>query len=397
MGTALPTSLVQGCTSPPPSLQSSLPMLRHPTLVLVLGTLACLVAVVMGVNQQKPSPQTVVVARGPVLPPVSPKTRPLFSNSRRGGGETLTGILHAAETPQVLRVDIVPFADAAVHVVDKSLALVPLTIADGSRFVCALPRSMSFPNDLLEALEKRGSDGSPKLAPAKPAEPVETAPASDSEAQSGGANTLALDVDELLEAWEVEEQAVFDVLKPLEGRCLLYEYGWWRYELCFGSHIRQWHDKDQDFKLGIFNQAESEAAQVAEVESHLDSLVVRQLDPDTAPAEAWKPSYLTQIYDSGTVCDLTGLPRQTELLFTCKPSVPGAALVQIEELRTCVYRIRINTALMCTPEAMASFADTSISPTATSATTTSSSRHHSSKPLTSNSVRVVSCAPIPIQ
>ena len=52
-------------------------------------------------------------------------------------------------------------------------------------------------------------------------------------------------------------------MEPLSGKCLYRIEGWWTYEVCFGSHVRQYHEEadksppKMDYYLGKFDEKES--------------------------------------------------------------------------------------------------------------------------------------------
>ena len=333
--------------------------------------------------------KTLAVARAAFLPSLRSATQSIFAappltplGLARAGS---SAVLAAPGVADVVRVELRELASDPTLVVDRNTRLVPVELDSGARYLCALPRTMAFPEQLAAALDgadigQLASEDGAQVESDDAAE-AEAAPAvvvKDKDKVEGEADD---DEGSLLERWGLSAADIEAVLAPLNGRCLLYEYGWWKYKLCMGRYLRQWHDSAQDYKLGVYNADESAETQLAEVESHLDSAALRGVDPATALPGLWKPSYLTQIYDSGTACDVTGQPRRTELVFSCKPSVPSASLAHIEELRTCEYRIRIHTALVCRPR---------------STEETGNGRLVGSEPATPSTTRIrtIRCAPV---
>jgi len=65
-----------------------------------------------------------------------------------------------------------------------------------------------------------------------------------------------------------------------------------------------------------------------------------------------KRQYWRQYYGNGTLCDLTGKPRESEVRVQCAPGEPSY-LVSIEEVSTCKYLVQFSSNLLCKHPAFA--------------------------------------------
>ena len=52
------------------------------------------------------------------------------------------------------------------------------------------------------------------------------------------------------------------------------------------------------------------------------------------------------MYDQGTTCDLTGMPRRCAIQYVCQPDGHGE-VYEIKETSTCEYEVIILTSLLC--------------------------------------------------
>jgi protein OS-9 len=69
---------------------------------------------------------------------------------------------------------------------------------------------------------------------------------------------------------------------------------------------------------------------------------------------SWEDSYVSQHYEDGTLCDLSGRPRQAETRLYCSPEGDGetgtnslGAIRAVTESSTCQYIVTIATPLLC--------------------------------------------------
>jgi hypothetical protein len=130
-------------------------------------------------------------------------------------------------------------------------------------------------------------------------------------------------------------------LEPMaSGSCISFSQEWWSYEFCYKKHIIQYHkakptdppEHNMEFCIGKYPTAE------------------KLEDPDFKyQKEIYKrgpfgKNYLTQMMVDGTICDITGKPRQAELRFYCGES---EGIQSVKEVSTCNYVVIINTPRLC--------------------------------------------------
>lgn len=109
--------------------------------------------------------------------------------------------------------------------------------------------------------------------------------------------------------------------------------GWWKFELCFGKHVRQYH-KDTSIYLGYFD-----------VEKHREWL-------EKTPSARNKRKLENQIshfYTGGDVCDKTNQPRHVEVKLKCTDSVgaPDVIALYLLEPRPCEYVLNVESSKIC--------------------------------------------------
>lgn len=130
-------------------------------------------------------------------------------------------------------------------------------------------------------------------------------------------------------------------LEPLkENSCIIYSQEWWSYEFCYKKYLTQFHEAkptdppehNMHFYLGKYPTKE-------ELE-----------DPDfeykkeTYKRGPFGKHYITQMLVDGTICDVTGKPRRTEIRYYCGES---EAITSIKEISTCNYIVIFHTPRLC--------------------------------------------------
>jgi len=118
-------------------------------------------------------------------------------------------------------------------------------------------------------------------------------------------------------------KSIDSYLLPLAGKCLYKMEHWWNYEFCFGKHVKQYHIPQQgeiiQYFLGLYKEGETKFSLY--------------------------PNYVSETYKSGTICDLTGKPRQIEIRYRCVNEVNFIS--QWKETSSCHYVLYIDTYLLC--------------------------------------------------
>ncbi|KAI8801090.1 hypothetical protein BJ742DRAFT_42806 [Cladochytrium replicatum] len=173
--------------------------------------------------------------------------------------------------------------------------------------------------------------------------------------------------NERREAEEDDEEAVrrkgmldtaLTLLDPLaKSKCLYMQETYWTYEICYGRHIRQFHDaipgrddKALEFFLGRYGAAAESLPGLPSKPHSASGSGSQELMQLGEYEDGVKVStYVKQTWGGGTICDLTGLPRRTEVQFHCAYGPDHISFVT--ETGTCSYLITVNTQRLCTDAA----------------------------------------------
>lgn len=133
-------------------------------------------------------------------------------------------------------------------------------------------------------------------------------------------------------SYNIAKDEINDLLEPFNSTCLYLFNGWWTYKVCFGKSVYQYHEEGNEVKDNI-------------------SLGHYSGDTDWSQVTIEEKSrsngrYHSQFYSNGTICDLTGDLRKTEVRFFCEPE--GADYIaRIDESSACVYIITVKTNKLC--------------------------------------------------
>jgi len=125
-----------------------------------------------------------------------------------------------------------------------------------------------------------------------------------------------------------------------EKFCSLRIEPYWRYELCHGKYLRQYHD-DKDAKvtaeyyLGSYPKDKNEATP----EFDFTKPPLKEFDGKILP-------YYPVNYIHGTHCDLTGQPRRTTVIYICANDQPRS-FQSITEIKSCVYEAVVAVKELC--------------------------------------------------
>lgn len=126
---------------------------------------------------------------------------------------------------------------------------------------------------------------------------------------------------------------------------------YWTYEFCHGRHIRQYHEEKgagnlpvvQEYYLGRYNREQfNQDLNAAKEKRNQDS----ESHPPIVKVDGMDLPYYEVIYDSGTNCDLTDIPRRSRVLYVCYPESKGE-IYELKETSTCEYEIVILTSALC--------------------------------------------------
>eukprot|EP01138_Halocafeteria_seosinensis_P012184 gb/GECG01012452.1/.p1 GENE.gb/GECG01012452.1/~~gb/GECG01012452.1/.p1 ORF type:complete len:567 (+),score=65.35 gb/GECG01012452.1/:1-1701(+) len=134
------------------------------------------------------------------------------------------------------------------------------------------------------------------------------------------------------------------IMKPINGSCSSLNKGWWTYEVCLGSHVKQFHQEGKSivsqFLLGKFNKTVDTYVDEGDPSMRLpsNSRLARNQPPEYLPAAVQK-------FDQGTLCDISNAPRQAEVRIQC--GVGHFVVTSIKEIRTCQYMIFVTSSHVC--------------------------------------------------
>ncbi|XP_028402326.1 protein OS-9-like isoform X2 [Dendronephthya gigantea] len=130
----------------------------------------------------------------------------------------------------------------------------------------------------------------------------------------------------------VTTEEINKLLEPLNNTCIIQINGWWSYKVCIGKSVWQYHDEGHEIKdnisLGHFSGNTNWS--IFTVEEEMED----------------SQRYHSHFYSNGTVCDITGNPRKTEVRFFCG-SQANDFISRIDEDSTCDYIINVYTDKLC--------------------------------------------------
>lgn len=147
---------------------------------------------------------------------------------------------------------------------------------------------------------------------------------------------------ELLEAKEYAAQALY---KDMMGECIYYLKDWWTYSFCYGRDIKQFHIDPSQLKLGV--PPDFRNADMLFVLGMFDRKPSGTMNYKVNIKNEGEVNYLSYTLNKGTVCDLTGKDRSTEVQFYCNPTQELDSVLWIKEIKSCEYKMAISTKKIC--------------------------------------------------
>ncbi|CAD6999733.1 unnamed protein product [Ceratitis capitata] len=122
------------------------------------------------------------------------------------------------------------------------------------------------------------------------------------------------------------------------NNCLTGGTGWWKYEFCYGRHVRQFHiDKKAETELILGEFSENSHRQW--LDRNLDKM----------PKRGGYSTALWHHYDRGSVCERTGSEREVDVKLMCTPvsSSTSAVSIYLLEPKTCQYILVVESPIVC--------------------------------------------------
>ncbi|EFO23410.2 hypothetical protein LOAG_05072 [Loa loa] len=115
--------------------------------------------------------------------------------------------------------------------------------------------------------------------------------------------------------------------------CIRKNTGWWTYELCYNKHVQQ-------FRL--------EGSKIVGKVIYLGHYK-NNSDINLSKHKSEELPYFEQIYDDGTVCDVTDKSRLTRVWYMCDDtlSTSEAYIADVDEPSSCEYIIKVKTGSLC--------------------------------------------------
>merc|ERR1712130_657327 len=157
--------------------------------------------------------------------------------------------------------------------------------------------------------------------------------------------------------------------------CLRGGQGWWRYEFCYGKHVKQYHEYPQEngkakkpndeVFVGKWDETvhlkyaegknvvkksmtkvKQASTQVGKTELDEDGEKISLWNPDEEEIEGKEIREVELFYAGGDICDVTGKPREVVVRLKCKPSQTSLSLYLLEP-KTCSYILGLESELLC--------------------------------------------------
>ena len=155
--------------------------------------------------------------------------------------------------------------------------------------------------------------------------------------------------DHILQGKEIDDISRALILE-LGDKCFLLSSGWWSYEICFFSTIRQLHyDRDGETVL-ISNLIGSFSEQRT---LHIHPLVLQKDDMEKLGLVGERRAYVLQSYENGDKCGDSGMDRSAVIRLLCSEGLKQPPLssnsigIAVDEPEACHYVIHIFLPLVC--------------------------------------------------
>nr|CRZ25706.1 Bm1492, isoform b [Brugia malayi] len=115
--------------------------------------------------------------------------------------------------------------------------------------------------------------------------------------------------------------------------CIRKNTGWWTYELCYNEYVQQFRLEGSKIVGKTISLGHYKNNSNINLSKH----------------ESEKLPYFEQIYDDGTVCDVTEKSRLTRVWYMCDEalSTSEAYIADVDEPSSCEYIIRVKTGSLC--------------------------------------------------
>ncbi|CAK5104338.1 unnamed protein product [Meloidogyne enterolobii] len=124
--------------------------------------------------------------------------------------------------------------------------------------------------------------------------------------------------------------------------CLHGGFGWWKYEVCYGKTVMQYHSeigkKRENILLGVFDKA----VHMAWAIEHPEKVIERNEDGKVMSA--------TNLYTQGDKCEENGAHRSCEVRIRCRDDIVSQKVfIYMLEPSTCQYIVVLESTMFCEP------------------------------------------------
>ncbi|KAI8914873.1 hypothetical protein DFJ77DRAFT_463728 [Powellomyces hirtus] len=146
------------------------------------------------------------------------------------------------------------------------------------------------------------------------------------------------------EAYQSRLSRSLAALKGLEKECITYSQGWWSYEFCHMSHVRQFHRPAHNPAAGSKSPAilhyilgRHPASSASPSHNSFSSAALVEFDDEGR-------NFLRFRWSDGTPCELTSQCRQIEIQFHCCATDHVSS---VREMAVCNYVMIVHTSRVC--------------------------------------------------
>lgn len=144
-----------------------------------------------------------------------------------------------------------------------------------------------------------------------------------------------LEFDKLLEN---NLQKGVDIILENVRECIVFISGYWTYNYCPDIGLSQFHGNPKTTELYYMLGRSKKSSRDREFQ-----LLYNNFD-----------YYISEIVESGDICDITGNPRVVEIQYVCGAAADHATIQWIKEIRTCYYEMQIVLPKLCELEVLSS-------------------------------------------
>ncbi|KAL7080726.1 hypothetical protein ACQ4LE_000966 [Meloidogyne hapla] len=124
--------------------------------------------------------------------------------------------------------------------------------------------------------------------------------------------------------------------------CLHGGSGWWKYEVCYGKTVMQYHSENEKQRKNILLGVFDKAVHMAWAAEHPEKVIERKEDG--------RVMLVTHLYTQGDICEENGAHRSSEVLIRCRDDIDAhKVFIYMLEPSTCQYKVVLESTLFCEP------------------------------------------------